>query len=171
MLLAIDVDVIFFLLVAVIGLLNQLFQKVRKVRAESVRQQKLRENSDRIESPREQEAKRESRPHSMRAVMDDIKDAAEDAAAALAGSAASPPPPPRSGDAAASPRKRRRIPLPLKATTKTPSAPLFTSRASAGGALGIRLREDPSAFREAIVLREVLGPPVAHRGPLTRKTR
>jgi hypothetical protein len=167
MLLAIDVDVIFFLLVAVIGLLNQVFQKTRKVRAESLRQQNLRESLDRTESPKALEGRREDRPVSVRDVTrklreqakDKLREQAKDVELKLGGMLDDLPiaPPPS--------RKRKRISIPRAA--KAPPAKKIAPRESIAAAAK-RLQGNPAALREAIVLREILGPPVAMRGARSR---
>jgi hypothetical protein len=167
MLLAIDVDVIFFLLVAAIGLINQAFQKTKKIRAESLRQKKHRESKDRVDSPQALEATREDRPTSMLDLTQDLREKAE-AALEERGSAVE-------ARKAAVPKisalDRMEAVKRVRQRSSVPRAKKVAVVQSIGSAIANRIRENPATLKEAVVLREILGPPVAHRGPLTRRTR
>ena len=134
-----DIEVIFFLLMAVIALINKLYTKSKQIRLESQRQQEHREGRERLELVR---------------VGAEVMEAPAPARKTRATPVAVRPP----REAAGRPPRRTRRP-------RGATAPVASQadRTPAGTGVAARLRKSPVALREAIVLREILGPPVAMR--------
>ena len=136
----INVEVIFFLVAAVIALINKLYEKSKQLRERAIKQQHQRETRDRLDLVRAGAEVVEAPPLE------------EKPRAAIAVRPAREP-------RVRPPRRTRRV------TTVVPSAPPKVEHAPRMDTSFVRrLRRDPKALKEAIILREVLGPPVAYRG-------
>jgi len=138
----ISVEVIFFLVAAIIALINKLYEKTQEIRKKSQAQMRARDRDQ----------------------LDLVRVGAEVAEA--------PPerPQPKPRTVAVRPPRKASVPPPRRTTrivvpevarlkrvrVKRPRSkvPRFVTR----------IRRDPEAMREAVVLREVLGRPVAMRG-------
>jgi hypothetical protein len=140
----ISVEVIFFLVATIIALVNKLYEKSRQVRAKSKKQQRAKEGRERLEFVR---------------------------AGAEVVEAPVEPKAPEPQSIVVRPMRERKV-RPPRRTTRTivpVAAPpmrrhVRTSAAESASNLAERLRRDRNALREAVLLREILGPPVAMRG-------
>ena len=138
MLLAIDPDIIFFLLVAVIGLINQLYKKSKELREAAIRKQKRREGQDRLV----------------------IEPSPEPA---FAPEPVAPVLPPKPKTSRARSMLQERVTRRRKAEKKIARrAPVKAATPTTGFTLD-KLRGNPNALREAVILREILGPPISLR--------
>lgn len=135
-----DIQVIFFLVAAVIALINRLYEKSKELRAKAVQEQKRRESTQQIDLVRE----------GTEVVLTPAPEAKKPKPVAVR-----PPRPP----ADRPPRRttRRRQPVVRRRTPPVPTS-------DAASPIYTRLRNNPGALKEAIILREILGPPVSMRG-------
>ncbi|MHC4449028.1 MAG: hypothetical protein ACYS0E_02640 [Planctomycetota bacterium] len=140
-----DVEIIFFIVAAIIATISKLHEKSKRVREKSLAQQRKRESSERLELiPKRAEP---------------VAPAPIALPQALAPARTVPTAPvrPRREAPARPPRRTRRVvTAPVRATVhRAPTVDVEFVQ---------RLGRSPQALREAIMLREILGPPVAMRG-------
>jgi len=139
----VSIDVIFFLVAAVIALVHKLYEKSKALRESSERKMRARERREHLDLVRTggevTEAPRPVEPRPGPAIV----------VRPLRDRASRPPPRTERAPVVVTPARRRR--------------PQVATQAPAPGLLA-RLGRDPDALREAVLLREVLGPPVAMRG-------
>lgn len=142
MLADISVEVVFFLVAAIIALINKLYEKSRELRARSQQQMRANEGRQRLDLVRVGAEVVEAPPQPKPIALQSI--------------AVRPPrePQPRP------PRRTRRV----AAVVAVAPSPAPAGQSPLPATFVQRLRADPAALREAVVLREVLGPPVAMRG-------
>ncbi|MHC4952749.1 MAG: hypothetical protein ACYTGZ_02575 [Planctomycetota bacterium] len=142
----IPLELIFFLVAAVITLITRAFEKSKKVRQESIRKQKKRTEATRMVLPGTET------PPPMPPPLPSVVMAPPVTAPVV------PPPPrrqrpvpPRTG------RARPRIPV------RPAAAPVRKRQSKSALAVLDQLRGGRDALRSAIALREILGPPVSMR--------
>lgn len=146
-----DVEIIFFIVAAIIATISKLHEKSKQVRAKSLAQQRKQESRERLELIPGQAEPVEPAPIAL------PQPVAVTPALAPTRTVQPAPLRPRREAPARPPRRTRRI--------VTAEAPATVHRAPTLDTHFVqRLGRSPQALREAIMLREILGPPVAMRG-------
>jgi|GEM_PF-2672153 len=147
-------EILFFLIAGAITLIGKLNEKAKKTRQKVIREQQREDARERMALPGVEPDVRQ--PETLPPAMPDIRRRKSVSAPVVM------TPHTHNRGAGAKPARRTRVPVPP--LPNVPDAHYQIQTKSAHPAVR-RLRANPDALRDAVILREVLGPPVALRGP------
>jgi len=160
------IELLFVLVAGVITLLNKVWEKTKKAREESIRQEKAREKREHVVFQEVPGGVRKPAPPAPPRV-DVVRKKRVAAPKGVGGATHTGPTGPQRQFQRKSPRPPHREAQPHSVAPKPVTAQVdehYARRVIRVHPVVSRIRSNPNALRQAILLREIFGPPIAMRG-------